>query len=640
MGRVSIDVAKESTLENIFKKVEEGAGIWCKPKFSEGITLGAVTALGTIVNGTDHGSSVFNLNGEIYIIYDGSNTIDKCNGLSTSWVNVTKLPYHIDLHETSIVVFDEALHFLGGRDSLTRSHFKWDGKSWSTESELPNDFCNGRAVIFNNKIHILGGGTAYYDHTCGTGRHDEHYSWNGVAWTKESTLPYPSWGITPFVQSDKLHIVGGGLVSGTTYNKRHYSWNGSSWGKETDLSFSVFNASTAKLSETQVYILGGMSNSGSGNKQSLAKIYNGSSWNDVISLPDDAYNNTAMGATIGPNKELIVIGSRLFKLASGKWTAFQATPIAIDKGDTVLYNGEVHLFYQKKHYKWLAEGWELVSTIPYNFIGGSAVVFNDKIHLVGSASSGDEDYHYSWSPDTGWKLHSNLPAKFSYGSAVVFNNELHIIGGEYLNSSTYNHYRLTGTRWDIVGHTPHDVIGSKCVVEHNGYLYAATQDSDDNKCYLNKFNGVGWVHLGYTEVTTPSDTYRYLTVYQNRLHLFTTDNTTINHVVYTGAKGNKGKEVKYAGVTISGTPSILVYGGLIFIFTKPSNNKASIFYVSYAPVDVSTLEVYIPKEHQFLCNKSEFLPIIGEVEETESGYKALTTGKYTFVNFSELFTIN
>lgn len=643
MGKVSIDVAKESTLLGIHSKIEEGAGIWCNPKYTEKNTLGSTVMLGTITNGGVYGSTVFNMNNNLYIIYDGSNTIDAYNGLTTSWVTVAHLPFVIDVHETSLIVFNGELHLLGGSGAHYRTHYKWDGETWSVASELPYDFSNGKVVEYQNKLHILGGGTANFGSTYGTGRVSNHYSWDGETWKNESDLPYPAWGITPFVQSGKLHIIGGGIVNNTNYNKSHYVWDGISWSKQSDLSFTVFNASIAKLSDTQIYIVGGMDKSG-GSKQSTVKLYNGTSWSNVTSLPDDAYNNSSAAATINSDREVVVVGLRMFKLSSGSWYGYQATPVNIEKGDVVLYRNEVHLFYQKSHYKWTKAGWEKVSVIPYNFVGGSAVVFNDKIHLIGSASSGVEDYHYSWSPEDEWRLLSNLPGKFSQGSAVVLKNELHIIGGIYLNDTAYNHYKLVDSRWVVVGHTLHDVVGTRCTVAYGNYIYAATQEADNNgtisKCRIDVFDGTGWLNIGSIETNVSATNYRYLVVYQNRLHLFTTNGTTINHRVITGTKGSMGNVVTYGNISFSGTPAILTYKGRIFVFSKPANNKGSICYVDYAPVDTPTLEIYIPKEHQLICNKKDFLPIIGEVEETDVGYKALTTRKYTFAMFNDVFSIS
>ena len=69
-----------------------------------------------------------------------------------------------------------------------------------------------------------------------------------------------------------------------------------------------------------------------------------------------------------------------------------------------------------------------VSTLPYSFYNGSAVVLNDEIHILGCGSSSNYKSHYKYN-GTSWVSVSTLPYDFSQGSAVVYNNDIHILGG-------------------------------------------------------------------------------------------------------------------------------------------------------------------------------------------------------------------
>ena len=82
------------------------------------------------------------------------------------------------------------------------------------------------------------------------------------------------------------------------------------------------------------------------------------------------------------------------------------------------------------------------STLPYDFYNGSAVVYNNEIHILGSSGS-DSTKHYKYN-GTSWVSVSTLPYSFSNGSAVVLNNEIHILGGNSgSGSSNYtSHYIL------------------------------------------------------------------------------------------------------------------------------------------------------------------------------------------------------
>ena len=91
-----------------------------------------------------------------------------------------------------------------------------------------------------------------------------------------------------------------------------------------------------------------------------------------------------------------------------------------------------------------------VSTLPYGFYRGSAVVYNDEIHILGSdyynsnGSTTDEQYpyrkyHYKFGGSL-WKQTYTLPYSFYKGSAIVYNNELHILGTS--SGSGSNHYSI------------------------------------------------------------------------------------------------------------------------------------------------------------------------------------------------------
>lgn len=82
--------------------------------------------------------------------------------------------------------------------------------------DLPTSFAGGSAVVLNGEIHILGGLSPY----------KSHYKWNGSTWTSVSTLPYSFQSGSAVVLNDEIHILGSSS-SGCYTN--HYKWNGSSW---------------------------------------------------------------------------------------------------------------------------------------------------------------------------------------------------------------------------------------------------------------------------------------------------------------------------------------------------------------------------------------------------------------------------
>ena len=84
---------------------------------------------------------------------------------------------------------------------------------------------------------------------------------------------------------------------------------------------------------------------------------------------------------------------------------------------------------------------ENVSTLPYSFYGGSAVVLNNEIHILGGSNdSSCYTKHYKYD-GSAWTSVSTLPYNFYEGSAVVLNNEIHILGS-YDSSYRTKHYTV------------------------------------------------------------------------------------------------------------------------------------------------------------------------------------------------------
>ena len=95
--------------------------------------------------------------------------------------------------------------------------------------------------------------------------------------------------------------------------------------------------------------------------------------------------------------------------------------------------------YYKAHYKWDGNTWTSISTLPYDFCYGSAVVLDDKIYIIGSDNTLTSDkVFYKWDGSS-WTSISNLTSGFFQGSAVVYKDTIHRLGGA--NTKKY-HYRI------------------------------------------------------------------------------------------------------------------------------------------------------------------------------------------------------
>lgn len=149
---------------------------------------------------------------------------------------LSTLPYKFN--RGNAVVFNNRLHILGGQnysDNESLKHYSWDGTTWRSESTLPYSFDSGSAVAYNGKIHIIGG----------VNNEKKHYAWNGSSWSSVTTLPADFTG-TAVVFDNKIHGLG-------FSSNQHYIFDGTSWTYKSTITYGGTGASNIKWYDAVVY---------------------------------------------------------------------------------------------------------------------------------------------------------------------------------------------------------------------------------------------------------------------------------------------------------------------------------------------------------------------------------------------------
>ena len=224
-----------------------------------------------------------------------------------------------------------------------------------------------------------------------------------------------------------------------------------------------------------------------GNKLHVLKDYkhytwDGNTWTELsVENPYECYETSCVVL----NDEIHMLGGgddtaelsirylQHYKWDGTSWTEVSTLPYGFKGGTAVVLNEEIHIIgcsatslsYNKAHYKWDGTSWIRVSTLPLDFNGGSVVVFNNEIHILGSHYSDEtkDKQHYKWD-GTSWTEVSTLPYMFSNKSAVVYHDEIHILG-EINSSGTYTeHYKWDGTSWTEASTLPYRFYGGIAVV--------------------------------------------------------------------------------------------------------------------------------------------------------------------------------
>ena len=143
-----------------------------------------------------------------------------------TWIKESDLPFNFDRKIHSAVRYNNKIHIFGGNGYT--QHYSWNGSTWTQESNSPVSCNYSQFVVYDNKIHLLGGSSSGNTY---------HSAWDGSSWTNVSTLPYSFCYGAAITYNNKIHIFGGYTTDSNnkTIPYNHYVWNGSSWSKYPSL---------------------------------------------------------------------------------------------------------------------------------------------------------------------------------------------------------------------------------------------------------------------------------------------------------------------------------------------------------------------------------------------------------------------
>ena len=260
-----------------------------------------------------------------------------------------------------------------------------------------------------------------------------------------------TYDIHAVVLNGNIHVIG--IPDSNGYKKAHYRWNGTSWETLTSAPYTMDDCTAVVECNGKIHLIGAKDST-------VHAVWDGSSWS-TSAAPRLPYNVGSGGiAAVSYNGELHVIYHTTattlkrhhYKLTDSKWVTASEPPFFSDS-TAVVRNNEIHLVGSSTsgetnyHYRWNGSTWTSVSTLPYKFNNkGEVIVVNNEIHILGGFQSANSQSHYKWNGSS-WTSVSNLPYDFDYGAAVVLNGEIHIIGGGASVSDTNNHFVLIPTMY-------------------------------------------------------------------------------------------------------------------------------------------------------------------------------------------------
>lgn len=249
------------------------------------------------------------------------------------------------------------------------------------------------------------------------------------------------------------------LLGGNPVPDMRLEWDGSKWTDVSDMPYRFYNGS-AVIYGDEVHILGGA--------ESPRDHYNYQTFLGSIQIDYDGYGNRIVTTTP----------------TTWKWREYSSLPYDFSLGSAVVYNDEIHILggedYEDAHAKWNNNNyqWEEASILPFNFFEGAAVVYNDEIHILGGRRN--RTAHYKWNEEDGWSEVSTLPYDFFRGSAIVYDDEIHLLGG---NMNETAHYKWDGLNWTEDIPLPYNFYFGSAVVYNDELHLLGSQYSGVQKHY-------------------------------------------------------------------------------------------------------------------------------------------------------------
>lgn len=242
--------------------------------------------------------------------------------------------------------------------------------------------------------------------------------------------------------------------------------------------------------------------------QKEIKIASKSTLDKVKEAVDNLADNASSGCITPP----LNMVSSVSKVQSSVSTL----PYEFYGGSAVLFKGEIHIFggidtsmnINTNHYKWDGSKWNSVSTLPYGISLGIALVLNDKIHLFGNIEYYDDveketvrtKGHLIWD-DSEWTLDTNFNFySINVNTAVIYDNYFYFISDRTIETdSEYGEtvsvlYKYDGEEFTEVSQSPnYDLNTSQMLVYNNEIHFLG--DNVDPFTHHYKWDGKEWSEL-------------------------------------------------------------------------------------------------------------------------------------------------
>ena len=335
--------------------------------------------------------------GKVYL-YGGTNGtsqkyITEFDG--TSYSDVGNLFIPSSNHQS--IVYSGQVFITGGVDQvgilIDKTYRSPNPNSFSEIGTLPTGgLKNHSMTVFNNRIFILGGETI-------DGRIDEvHSTTDGITWTRHSRPPWsPRSKHQTIVFDDKLFLIGGNTLSGDS-NEIYSTIDGDNWVKHSDGSFSARSGHKVIKHRNFLVLTGGnetddtfTSRDGINWKDQSSTTFTGISHHQSVSYQNKVFVFGGINGGAYQNQSKFSILNPL------TISSYPNLPQSLSGTEHLSYNGKIYLFANNEIYSSPdhALTWNLeLDSFGLNFIGSSAITYNDQFYIFGGISNKNSIYKF------------------------------------------------------------------------------------------------------------------------------------------------------------------------------------------------------------------------------------------------------
>lgn len=287
----------------------------------------------------------------------------------------------------------------------------------------------------------------------------------------------------------------------------HYSFNGEEWTLEDNI-FNNYPHGSSVSVLSYYFIFKGFYYIiyrpfySSDPEDSILYKYENDQWIKLnISVPSTKFNASEYFRTtvFFQNKLHFLMGTSHITFDGFKFEVLEDIPYNTYGGSAVVYNNEIHVIggnnYSKNHYKWDGNSWDLVTTMTLGRYAVVSIVYNNKIYLLGRGARDNGNVIQSCQVFNGesWQsVEQQCPISPSFG--IVYNNEIHV----FVNNSTNNHYKMNiDETWELDEDVPVSPYEILCYIQNkhliNNNPISASQlanilynDEDSVKKYIDQ----------------------------------------------------------------------------------------------------------------------------------------------------------